>query len=77
MEDNTMGCIYSVCSWGITLYNPEAGEMQELVINDIADNWQDLWAIAESIVGAEAVALYNKREHERWHDAESNREEAQ
>lgn len=71
MSANAVSFIYSVCSWGITLYNAEIGEMQELVINDAADDCQDLWAIAESIVGSDEVRRFREEQEERWRIAES------
>lgn len=75
MSANAVSFIYSVCSCGITLYNAEIGEMQEIVINDAADDWQDLWSIAESIVGSDEIRRFRKEQEERWRISESKEAE--
>ena len=60
------GCILDTCSWGITLFNPADNEVQELVINQDAYDWTDLWEIAEALVGKEAIDEYNAKCEERY-----------
>jgi hypothetical protein len=60
------GCILDTCSWGITVLNPVDGEMQELVINHDAYDWEELWELAENIVGRKAIDEYNAKCEERY-----------
>lgn len=73
------GCILDTCSWGITLFNPAEGEVQELVINNDAYDWAELWELAEKIVGKEAINEYNaecEKRYQRAVETERKRYEA-